>query len=51
MVSQEFESDGPPERTMLDDRFHAGSCTKAMVATLVAMLVEEGRLNCIPTLA
>jgi len=33
------------ERITLNDRFHLGSCTKAMTATLVAMLVEEGRLN------
>ena len=29
----------------LDDRFHIGSDTKAMTATLAAMLVEEGRLR------
>ena len=27
-----------------DDRFHLGSCTKAMTATLLARLVEEGKL-------
>src|SRR4029079_19319436 len=32
------------------DRFHLGSCTKAMTATLVAMLVEEGKLNWTTTL-
>jgi CubicO group peptidase (beta-lactamase class C family) len=26
------------------DRFHVGSCTKSMTATLAALLVEEGRL-------
>src|SRR5499427_10675590 len=36
---------GSAERITLDDRFHLGSCTKAMTATLVAMLVEEGKLN------
>src|SRR5436190_9479205 len=41
---------GTAERITLDDRFHLGSCTKAMTATLVAMLVEEGRLNCTTTL-
>jgi CubicO group peptidase (beta-lactamase class C family) len=41
---------GPAERITLDDRFHLGSCTKAMTATLVAMLVEEGRLNWATTL-
>lgn len=33
------------ERITLDDRFLLASCTKAMTATLVAMLVEEGKLN------
>lgn len=27
------------------DRFHIGSCTKAMTATIVAMMVEEGKLR------
>jgi hypothetical protein len=36
---------GTAERITLDDRFHLGSCTKAMTATLVAMLVEEGKVN------
>lgn len=35
----------------IDDRFHIGSCTKAMTATLCAMLVEEGRLRWDLTLA
>jgi CubicO group peptidase (beta-lactamase class C family) len=41
---------GTAERIMFDDRFHLGSCTKAMTATLVAMLVEEGKLNWTTTL-
>jgi CubicO group peptidase (beta-lactamase class C family) len=41
---------GSAERITLDDRFHLGSCTKAMTATLVAMLVEEGKLNWTTTL-
>src|SRR5580700_4636505 len=41
---------GTAERITLDDRFHLGSCTKAMTATLVALLVEEGRLNWTTTL-
>jgi len=41
---------GGPERITLDDQFHLGSCTKAMTATLVAMLIEEGRLNWTSTL-
>jgi CubicO group peptidase (beta-lactamase class C family) len=28
-----------------DDPFHIGSCTKAMTATLIAMLIEQGRLR------
>src|SRR6266576_1430383 len=41
---------GTAERITLDNQFHLGSCTKAMTATLVAMLVEEGRLNWTTTL-
>ena len=42
---------GTAERITFDDRFHLGSCTKAMTATLVAMLVDEGKLNWTTTLA
>ena len=41
---------GTGQRITLDDSFHLGSCTKAMTATLVAMLVEEGQLNWTTTL-
>src|SRR5215813_10233537 len=41
---------GTAERITLDDRFHLGSCTKAMTATLVAILVEDGKLNWTATL-
>src|SRR5436190_14478217 len=41
---------GTAERITFDDRFPLGSSTKAMTATLVAMLVEEGRLNWTTTL-
>ena len=41
---------GTAERITFDDRFHLGSCTKAMTATLVAMLVEDGQLNWTTTL-
>ena len=41
---------GTAERITLNDRFHLGSCTKAMTATLAAMLVEEGKLNWTTTL-
>src|SRR4026207_723463 len=40
----------PARRTPPDDQFHLGSCPKAMTATLVAMLVEEGKLNWTTTL-
>ena len=35
----------------IDDQFHLGSDTKAMTATLLAMLVEEGKLSWNTTLA
>src|SRR5689334_11902854 len=38
------------ERITVDDRFHLGSCTKAMTATLIAMLVEEAKLSWTSTL-
>lgn len=41
---------GTAERITLDDRFLLNSCTKPMTATLVAMLVEEGKLNWTTTL-
>src|SRR6185436_10651049 len=41
---------GTAERITIADRFHLGSCTKAMTATLVAMLVEQGKLNWTTTL-
>ena len=41
---------GAPERVTIHDRFHLGSCTKAMTATLTAMLIEEGKLNWTTTL-
>lgn len=34
-----------------NDKFHIGSCTKAMTATLIAMLVERGKLQWDTTLA
>jgi len=41
---------GSAERITLNDRLLLNSCTKPMTATLVAMLVEEGRLNWTSTL-
>lgn len=36
---------GDPTPVTSADRFHLGSCTKSMTATLLATLVEEGRLR------
>jgi len=36
---------GRPERVTISDRFHLGSDTKAMTATLIARLVERGKLR------
>jgi len=41
---------GAEDLITLGDRFHLGSCGKAMTATLVALLVEEGRLSWTDTL-
>jgi CubicO group peptidase (beta-lactamase class C family) len=38
-------SRGTDSPVMLNDSFHLGSCTKAMTATLLAMLVAEGQLQ------
>jgi len=36
---------GDPTPVTIDDPFHLGSCTKSMTATLVAMLVQEQKLD------
>jgi CubicO group peptidase (beta-lactamase class C family) len=36
---------GHDERVTHNDRFHLGSCTKAMTATLCALLVEQNKLG------
>jgi CubicO group peptidase (beta-lactamase class C family) len=36
---------GGIERVTLDDKWHLGSCTKSMTATLAAILVERGTLK------
>jgi D-alanyl-D-alanine carboxypeptidase len=41
---------GRQEPVTVEDRWHLGSCTKAMTATLVARLVERGRLRWTTTL-
>jgi CubicO group peptidase (beta-lactamase class C family) len=42
---------GRPERVQPTDRFHLGSCAKPMTATLLAMLVEQGKLTWEATIA
>src|SRR6185503_6954871 len=36
---------GKPDKVAVDDKWHLGSCTKAMTATVCAMLVEDGKLS------
>lgn len=36
---------GSPEEVTVDDKFHLGSCTKSMTATLAAILVQEGKIS------
>src|SRR5262245_19285762 len=42
---------GGKKKITVDDEFHIGSDTKAMTATLIGMLVEEGKLKWTSTLA
>ncbi len=42
---------GSPTCVTIEDRFHLGSCTKSMTATVAAMLVERGLLKWTKTLA
>ncbi len=41
---------GDAEPATLGDKFHLGSCTKAMTATLAAILIEQGKLAWTSTL-
>ena len=36
---------GMPDPVLRDDPFHLGSCTKALTATLIGILVDEGKLK------
>ncbi|MCG8601031.1 MAG: beta-lactamase family protein [Verrucomicrobiales bacterium] len=36
---------GESDPVTVDDKFHIGSCTKSMTATLAAVLIEEGKLS------
>lgn len=40
-----FRKVGDQTPVTVQDQFHLGSCTKAMTATLIAMLVEQGKLR------
>ena len=42
---------GSEEKVTVEDKFHIGSCTKSMTATVAAMLVEEGKLTWDRTIA
>jgi CubicO group peptidase (beta-lactamase class C family) len=42
---------GKPDKIAIEDRFHLGSCTKSMTATLAAILVEEKKIGWGTTLA
>ena len=42
---------GDPDRVEVTDQFHLGSCTKAMTATMVASVVESGKLGWDSTLS
>lgn len=43
--------EGDPTPVTSGDRFHIGSCTKSMTATLAAILVEEGKIRWNTTIA
>ena len=43
--------DEPENLITLNDKFHLGSCTKAMTATLAGILVDEGKLSWNETIA
>ncbi|HSH96397.1 MAG TPA: serine hydrolase domain-containing protein, partial [Roseimicrobium sp.] len=40
-----FRKEGGPEQITVDDKFHLGSVTKSMTATVAAMLVEQGTIS------
>src|SRR5262249_665450 len=42
---------GPPDPLRATDQVHIGSCTKAMTAALVGVLIDEGKLTWGTTLA
>lgn len=44
-VASGVRKQGDEEPFTVDDKIHIGSCTKAMTATLVGILIEEGKLT------
>lgn len=40
-----FRKFGGDERVEVDDKFHIGSVTKSMTATVAAMLIEQGKIS------
>jgi CubicO group peptidase (beta-lactamase class C family) len=40
-----FRKSGGKERVTVNDKFHLGSVTKSMTATVAAMLVEQGKIS------
>lgn len=46
-----FRKKGEPIKATLDDRWHLGSCTKSMTATMIGILIERGKLNWDTTIA
>ena len=42
---------GRPEQARIEDRWHLGSCTKSITATMIGILVEQGRLSWDTTIA
>ena len=46
-----FRKSGGKERVAIDDRFHLGSVTKSMTATVAAMLVEQGKISWTTTIS
>ncbi|RYG61742.1 class A beta-lactamase-related serine hydrolase [bacterium] len=51
VVTLGVRKEGDPTPVTNEDAWHIGSCTKAMTATLMAMLVEDGKLSWESTLA
>jgi CubicO group peptidase (beta-lactamase class C family) len=45
-----FRKNGGPEKVTVDDKFHLGSVTKSMTATVAAMLVEQGKISWMTTI-